>query len=237
MADNHRLMATTKNIKRELNQVRAKKDSNLLGGDFGVEILGVVIDQVYWGSLLQTVVIVWLSDFICGFSIKSKYAKNIVEKFGLEKASIKRTSALTHAKILKDSSRTQVDESLYRRIIGILLYLTASRPDIVFVVAICARYQFSPKTSHLLNATRIIKYISGTNDYDLLFIFDTSSSLVGYCDTGCAKSFEDRKSTSKDCFFLGNNLISWFSKKRNCVSLSTAKAEYIAAGSSFTQLI
>ncbi|XP_057432490.1 uncharacterized protein LOC130725261 [Lotus japonicus] len=116
--------------------------------------------------------------------------------------------------------------------IGSLLYLTTSRPDITFVVGLCARYQAAPKTSHLLQVKRIIKYINATSDYGILYTHDTNSSLVGYCDADWAGSEDDRKSTSGGCFFLGNNLIPWFSKKQNCLSLSTTEAEYIAAGTS-----
>lgn len=93
------------------------------------------------------------------------------------------------------------------------------------------------RNSHLLSAKRIIKYINETSDYGLLYTFDTNSSLVGYFDIDWAGSSEDRKSTSRGCFFLGNNLISWFSKKQNYVPFSTAEAKYIAARSSCTQLI
>ncbi|XP_057452952.1 uncharacterized protein LOC130744818 [Lotus japonicus] len=101
--------------------------------------------------------------------------------------------------------------------IGSMLYLTASRPDIAFSVGVCVRYQAAPKESHLIQVKRIIKYISGTIDYDWV------------------ESAYDRKSTSGGCFFLGNNLISWFSKKQNFVSLSTAEAEYLTAGSGLNQ--
>ena len=77
---------------------------------------------------------------------------------------------------------------------------------------------------------RIIKYINGTSDYEFLYIHDTRSSLMGYCDADWAGSADDRNSTSEGCFFLGKNLISWFNKKQNCVSLSTTEAEYITAG-------
>ena len=110
---------------------------------------------------------------------QSKYAKNIIKKFGLEKASINQTPALTHTKLSKDSQGTPVDENLYRSIIGSLLYLIASRLDIAFVVGVCARYQSSSKNNHLLSAKRIIKYINGTSNYGLLYTFDPSSSLVG----------------------------------------------------------
>src|ERR1044072_8162446 len=119
--------------------------------------------------------------------------------------------------------------------IGSLLYLTASRPDITFAVGVCARYQAQPKASHLIRVKRIIKYVSGTSDYGILYTHGTSSSLTIYYYADWAGSADDRKITSGGCFFLGRNLISWFSNKQNCVSVSTAKADYIAAGSSCTQ--
>ncbi|CAL2233202.1 unnamed protein product [Prunus armeniaca] len=108
--------------------------------------------------------------------------------------------------------------------IGSLLYLTASRPDISFSVGVCARFQANPKESHLNAVKRIIKYVSGT-------------PTLGYTDADWAGNVDDRKSTSGGCFYVGNNLVSWHSKKQACVSLSTAEAEYIAAGSCCTQLL
>ena len=121
--------------------------------------------------------------------------------------------------------------------IGSLLYLTASRPDITYAVGVCARYQANPKISHLNQVKRILKYVNGTSDYGIMYCHCSDSMLVGYCDADWAGSADDRKSTSGGCFYLGTNLISWFSKKQNCVSLSTAEAEYIAAGSSCSQLV
>ncbi|CAM8923401.1 unnamed protein product [Rhodiola kirilowii] len=120
---------------------------------------------------------------------------------------------------------------------GSLLYLTASRPHIALVVGVCARYQANPKESHLMNVKRIIKYVRGTSDYGLWYTKDTNSYLVGYCDADWAGNAEDRNSTSGRCFFLGNNPVSWFSKKQNIISISTAKAEYIAVGSCCTQML
>jgi hypothetical protein len=171
------------------------------------------------------------------FISQSKYAKNIVNKFGMENANHKRTPAATHLKLSKDEHGVSVDQSLYRSMIGSLLYLTASRPDISFAVGVCARYQAEPKMSHLNQVKRILKYVSGTSDYGILYSHGEDTRLLGYCDADWAGSADDRKSTSGGCFFLGNNLISWFSKKQNCVSLSTAEAEYIAAGSSCSQLL
>ncbi|XP_038889273.1 uncharacterized mitochondrial protein AtMg00810-like [Benincasa hispida] len=171
------------------------------------------------------------------FISQSKYIKDFVKRFGLENAHTKRISAPIHIKLTKSLDGSCVDKSLYRSIIGSLLYLTTSRPDISFVVGICAGYQAEPKASHLLSAKRIIKYINSTCEYDLLYSFDTNSSFIGYCDANGVGSFKDRKSSFGGCFFFKNNLVSWFSKKQNCVSLSTAEAEYVAAGSSCTQLL
>lgn len=121
--------------------------------------------------------------------------------------------------------------------IGNMLYLMASRHDIAYIVGVCARFQSYPKTSHLTNVKHILEYINGTSDYGLFYSFETNGMLVGYCDANCVGNSEDRKITSSGCFFLGNNLISWFSKKQNCASLSIIEAEYIAAGSSYTQLL
>ncbi|CAM8982498.1 unnamed protein product [Rhodiola kirilowii] len=171
------------------------------------------------------------------FISQSKYARNLIKKFNLEKAAHKRTPAATHVKVTKDEAGTSVNQTLYMSMIGSLLYLTASRLDIAHVVGVCARYQANPKESHLMNVKRIIKYVSGTSDYGLWYTKDTNSCLVGYCNVDWAGNAEDRKSTSGGCFFLGNNLVSWFSKKQNNISLSTAEAEYIAARSCCTQMI
>ncbi|MCI22814.1 gag-pol polyprotein [Trifolium medium] len=116
------------------------------------------------------------------FISQSKYAKNIVKKYGMENASQKRTSAATHLKLTKDEKGVDVDQSVYRSMIGSLLYLTASRPDIKFAVGVCARYQAEPKMSHLTQVKRILKYVNGTSDYGILYSHKEDSVLVGYCD-------------------------------------------------------
>ncbi|CAM8893336.1 unnamed protein product [Rhodiola kirilowii] len=142
------------------------------------------------------------------FISQGKYAKNLIKKFALEKASHKRTPAVTHLKITKDDARTKVAQTLYRSMIGSLLYLTASRPDKAYAVGVCARYQVDPKESHLLQVKRIIKYVCGTVDFGIWYTKDTNSDLVGFCDADWAGNAEDRKSTSGGCFFLGNNFVS-----------------------------
>ncbi|XP_050897709.1 uncharacterized mitochondrial protein AtMg00810-like [Lathyrus oleraceus] len=119
-----------------------------------------------------------------------------------------------------------MDQSLYKSMIGSLMYLTTRRPDIEFVVGVCVRYQSEPKMSHITQVKRILKYINGTSDYGMLSSHNANPLLIGYCDADWAGNVNDKKSISGGCFFLGNNLISWFNNKQNNVSLSTVKAEY-----------
>lgn len=171
------------------------------------------------------------------FVSQSKYAKNLIHKFGLESVKNRRTPIGTTVKFNKDDEGVAIDQSMYRSMICSLLYLTASRLYISLSVGICARYQANPKESHLVDVKNIIKYVNGTTEYIIRFTKNTTSRLVGYSDADWAGCPEDRKSTSEGCFYLGNNLVSWFSKKQNIISLSTAKTEYIVAGNNCTQLI
>ncbi|XP_050918909.1 uncharacterized mitochondrial protein AtMg00810-like [Lathyrus oleraceus] len=152
------------------------------------------------------------------FISQSKYSKSIVKKFVMENASHKRTTAPTHLKLTKDEKGVNVDQSLYRSMISSLLYLTTNKPDITFVVGVCARYQSESKISHITQVKRILKYINGTSDYGMLYSHNANSLLIGYCDADWAGIADDRNSTSRGCLFLGNNLISWFIKKKNSVS-------------------
>jgi len=121
--------------------------------------------------------------------------------------------------------------------IGSLLYLTASRPDILFSVCFCARFQLDPRESHLTVVKRIFKYLKGTTNLGLLYRKSLDCKLVGFCDADYASDRIERKSTSGNCQFLGENLISWASKRQATIATSTAEAEYISAASCCTQLL
>ncbi|KAF7127450.1 hypothetical protein RHSIM_Rhsim11G0030000 [Rhododendron simsii] len=171
------------------------------------------------------------------FVSQTKYASNLVKKFGLDSAKHSRTPMSTTTRLSKDLDGISIDQTLYRSVIGSLLYLTASRPDIAFSVGVCARYQANPKESHLTAVKRVIKYINGTMGYGIWLSKDTNSNLAGFSDADWAGCADDRKSTSGECFYFGNNLVAWLSKKQNSISLSTTDTEYIAAGSACTQLL
>ncbi|XP_040367371.1 secreted RxLR effector protein 161-like [Rosa chinensis] len=143
----------------------------------------------------------------------------------------------TTTKLSEDQDGKLVDSTLYRSMIGSLLYLTASRPDISYSVGVCARFQANPKESHLEAVKRIIRYVAGTVNCDIFYTFDTNVEIAGYSDVDWGGNLQDIKSTSGGCFFIGNNLVAWHNKKQNCISLSTAEAEYVAAGSCCTQML
>ncbi|XP_070034283.1 uncharacterized protein [Nicotiana tomentosiformis] len=118
-----------------------------------------------------------------------------------------------------------------------LLYLTASRPDIIFNVGLCARFQANPKESHLMVVKMTLRYLKGTLDICIWYPRGYSFDLVGYVDVDYAGFHVDIKSTSGTAHFLGSCLVSWGTKKQNSVALSTAETEYMAAASCCAQLL
>ncbi|XP_016468637.1 secreted RxLR effector protein 161-like [Nicotiana tabacum] len=136
-----------------------------------------------------------------------------------------------------DESGSSVNQTMYRGIFGSLLYLIASRPNIVFSVGLCARFQSNPKESHLKDAKRILRYLKGTQDLVLYYPSGDNFNLVGYADADYVGYLVDRKRTSGMAHFLGSCLISWGTRKQNSVALSTAEAEYVAAASCYAQLL
>nr|GEX29855.1 uncharacterized mitochondrial protein AtMg00810-like [Tanacetum cinerariifolium] len=122
-----------------------------------------------------------------------------------------------------------VDEILRKSMIGSLMYLTTSRPDIMYVVSVCARFQVTPKISHLHDVKRIFKYLKGQPKLGLWYPRDSPFELVAYTDSNYAGASLDRRPTTGGCQFLGIRLISWHCKKQTVVATSTTKAEYVAA--------
>ena len=116
------------------------------------------------------------------FISQSKYAENLVKKFGLESASPIRTSMSPNVKLIIGLLGKNVDSSLYRSMIGSLLYFTASRPNISYSVGVCARYQANPKESYMITLKRIIKYVKATADSGVWYSKDTNDGLTGYSD-------------------------------------------------------
>ena len=122
-----------------------------------------------------------------------------------------------------------VDPTVYRAIIGSLMYLTASRPDIMFAVCLCARFQANPKESHMKAAKRILRYLKGKPKLGIWYPAGGDFDLVAYTDSDYGGCNLNRKSTTGGCQFLGGRLVTWQCKKQTSVAVSTCEAEYVAA--------
>ncbi|GJR65974.1 ribonuclease H-like domain-containing protein [Tanacetum coccineum] len=163
------------------------------------------------------------------FLSQDKYVIEILKKFGFSDVKTASTPIETHKPLLKDADGEDVDEHLYRSMIRSLMYLTSSRPNIMFVVCACARYQVNPKVSHLHAVKRIFRYLKGQPKLGLWYQKDSPFDLVVYTDSDYVEASLDRKSTIGGCQFLGCRLISWQCEKQTVVANSTIEAEYVAA--------
>jgi hypothetical protein len=185
--------------------------------------------------------------FFLGFQIKQakegtfisqmKYTHDILIKFGMDKAKPIYTPLGTNDHLDLDLGDTLVDQKVYRSMIRSLLYLCASRPDIMLSVCMCARFQVAPKDCHLRAVMRIMRYLILTPNLGIWYSKGSHFELLGYLDVDYARCKVDKKSTFGICQFLGWSLISWSSKKQNFVALSMAEAEYVTAGSYCAQLL
>ncbi|GJR31386.1 hypothetical protein Tco_1107618 [Tanacetum coccineum] len=140
-------------------------------------------------------------------------------------------------KLTKDEECESVNSTKYQGMIGSLLYLTASRPDIMFSVCLCARFQEAPKTSYLESVKRIFRYIKGTTFLGLWYPKGTGIETIVYADSDHAGDYVYRKSTSSICTFVGCCLTSFFSKKQVALAISTTEAEYVSAGKACQQAL
>jgi len=136
-----------------------------------------------------------------------------------------------------DEKSNKVDNSQYKAMIGSLLYLIASRPNILFGVGLCARFEQDPREVHLTSLKRIFRYLNGTPNLGLYFKYSKEFRLISYCDADYACEKIERRSTSESYHIIGGNLVTWINQKQGLVTLFTAKAEYISVASCCTQLI
>ncbi|CAM8951340.1 unnamed protein product [Rhodiola kirilowii] len=168
---------------------------------------------------------------------QQKYFGDVVNKCGLGGSKHVNTPSSPNESLIKDDGLPKTDATIYRGMIVSLLYLTASRPDIMFSVCQCARFQAEPRESHVKAVKRILRYLKGTEKLVLWYPRAKSLRLEGFTDADFAGDRTDRKSTSGMAQFLGSYLVSWGSKKQNSVELSIAEAEYIAAAACCDQIL
>ncbi|KAL8148697.1 hypothetical protein AgCh_005889 [Apium graveolens] len=168
---------------------------------------------------------------------QTKHVKDLLKKFGMVDCSPASTHMSTVIKLDEDKKDKSVDITSYRGMIESLLYLTASRQDIMFTICLCAIFQANTKESYLMAVKRIFRYLKGTPNLGLWYPKGTGFEAVGYVDADFAGCRVDRKSTSGSCQFLGQRLVSWYSKKQQSMSTSTAEVERIVVGSCCAQVL
>jgi hypothetical protein len=165
--------------------------------------------------------------FFLGFQIKqakeetfisqTKYTHDILKKFGMDNAKPIKTPMGTNRHLDLDLGGTSVDQKVYHSMIIYLLYLCASRPDIMLNMCMCARFQVAPKDCHLWAVKRIMRYLVLTPNLGLWYPKGSRVELLEYSDANYARYKVDRKSTFGTYQFLGRSLVSWSSKKQNSI--------------------
>jgi hypothetical protein len=212
--------STNKSSCEEFSRIIIQKFEMSMMGEFKY-FLGFQIKQLQEGT----------------FIYQTKYIQDILKKFGMKNAKSIKTPMGTNGHLDLDTGGKSVDQKVYRSMIGSLLYLCASRPDIMLFVCMCARFQANPKEVHLRVMKRIMRYLVYTPKFGMWYPKGSTFDLIGYSDADYAGCKIDRKSTSGTCQFLGRSLVSWASKKQKSVGLSTAEVEYIATGHFCAQLL
>ncbi|XP_021733050.1 uncharacterized protein LOC110699846 [Chenopodium quinoa] len=188
-----------------INKSLCKYFADLMGGEFEMSMMGEL-------------------NFFLGLQIKQteegimihqhKYIKELIKKYKLENAKTNRTLMGVATKLDEDLSGTSIDQTMYRGMIGSLLYLTASRPNISFNVGLCARFQENPKESHVIAVIRIFCYLKGTDDLGLFYPRSDTFELNGFTDADYAGDLVNRKSISGMVQFLGPCLVSWVPRNK-----------------------
>ncbi|GJW07214.1 putative ribonuclease H-like domain-containing protein [Tanacetum coccineum] len=171
------------------------------------------------------------------FISQNKYVADILKKFDF--LSIRTTTTLIESNkpLVKNEDGVDVGIHVYMSMIGSLMYLTASRPDIMFAVYACARFKVTPKASHLNAVKRIFRYLKHQPKLGLWYPRDSPFELEAFSDSDYGGASLDRKSTTGGCQFLGRRLISWQCKKQTIVANSTTEAEYVAAANCCGQVL
>jgi len=173
-----------------------------------------------------------------GISISQrKYTLDLLRDTGLLGCRPASTPMDINHRLHADAGDPLPDPSQYQRLVGRLIYLTNTRPDISFSVSVLSQFMHSPRTSHLEATRRVLRYLKGAPGLGLFYRAGCSSSLSCFTDADFAGSLTDRRSTTGFCVFHGEHLISWRSKKQHIVSRSSAESEYRAMAHGVTELV
>jgi Reverse transcriptase (RNA-dependent DNA polymerase) len=165
------------------------------------------------------------------------FALKILKECGMDECNPAQTPMEARLKLRKNNNFPPVDPTRYRSIVGSLRYLLNTRPDLAYSVGIVSRFMESPTTEHMAAVKHILRYVKGTTGMGCCYkrMSEEEQSFIGFSDSDMVGDLDDRKSTTGVIYFLGDNPVSWFSKKQKVVALSSCEAEYIAAASATCQ--
>ena len=212
--------STNEEMCKEFAQVMKKRFEMSSLGEMTM-FLGLQVKQSSTGILLH----------------QGKYVEDLLEKYGFSDAKDAPSPMDERNKLVEDIEGISVNHTDYRSKVGSLMYLTASRPDILYAVCQCARFQSNPKESHLTAVKRIFRYLKGAPKLGLWYPKKGDLELYAFADSSYGGDELDRRSTSGGCQFLGDRLVAWQCKKQTTVSTSTAESEYVAASACCSQVI
>lgn len=171
--------------------------------------------------------------FIC----QRKYANEILKRFNMEHCNSVKNPMVPGSKVSKNEEGKKIDSTIFKQMIGSLMYLTVTRPDLMYVVSLLSRFMEAPTVLHHQALKRVFRYLKGTTELGIFYKNSGNESLIGYSDSDYAGDLDDRKSTSGYIFKMSSGAVAWSSKKQPVVSLSTTEAEFIAAAACACQSI
>jgi hypothetical protein len=157
---------------------------------------------------------------------QAMYARYLLERFHMTDYKSAPTPFLSGVKLEDGEETPLIESTLYRQLVGSLLYLTHSRPDLSYVVGTVSRFMQEPHELHWKVAKRILRYVQGTITFGIHYTADSTLYLIGFIDSDWAGDSIDRKSTSGYSLNLGSGPFCWSSKKQDSIALSSIEAEY-----------
>ena len=161
--------------------------------------------------------------------MQRQYALDMLSRFGMTGCKPITTPLEVNGKLTQDGGELIDDVTMYRCMVGSLIYMTITRPDLSYAVGLVSQFMQSPRKPHLDSVRRIMRYVKSTIQYGLFYAYGSDLHLSGYTDADWAGSPYDRRSTSGYSFTLGSGAVSWSSKKQPTVALSSTEAEYRGA--------
>ena len=211
------------NVEQEIAEFKEEMQHDFEMSDLGIMsyFLGIEIEQLSNGIFLS----------------QRKYISSILRKFGMENSKAVATPMAANLKLSKSDGTQEVDEKYFRGIIGSLLYLSTTRPDIMLATSILSRFMSKPSEIHLRVAKRVLRYLQGTQNFSLWFTKSYDPKLIGFTDLDWGGCPDDCKSTSGYVFAFGTNFFCWNSQKQKVVAQSSAEAEYVAASDATKQAV